>query len=123
MTVEWKDAADELRLSDLVDGTANAKQRDRYRVVLIAGRADLAISVSWSASRSRRPSTVDRSRQFVDQWVGRYRVGRARRDGAGPRRLTHGRGVEGPRGERDVDPAAAQEPGTQPGGEPVALPA
>ena len=38
MKVEWKDAGDERRLTELVASTANAKQRDRYRVVLIAGR-------------------------------------------------------------------------------------
>ena len=48
------------------------KQRDRYRVVLIAGaglggRAEL--------EREQIAATVARSRQFVDQWVGRYRTG------------------------------------------------
>ncbi len=36
MKVQWKDAADPQRLATLVDATQNAKQRDRYRVVLIA---------------------------------------------------------------------------------------
>jgi transposase len=70
--VDWRDAADERRLVGLVAATGNAKQRDRYRVVLIAGaglgdRAELG--------REGIAATVGRSRQFVDQWVGRYRRG------------------------------------------------
>ncbi len=36
MKVKLRDAADLLRLRELVNQTVNAKQQDRYRVVLIA---------------------------------------------------------------------------------------
>jgi transposase len=72
MNVDWKDAADERRLVELVGATGNAKQRDRYRVVLIAGQG---LGGEPELDRARIAATVGRSRQFVDQWVGRYRKG------------------------------------------------
>lgn len=72
MKVIWKDASDEGRLVELVAATSNAKQRDRYRVVLIAGRG---LGDRAELEREHIASTVGRSRQFVDQWVGRYRTG------------------------------------------------
>jgi transposase len=90
MKVKWRDASDEGRLTELVASTANAKQRDRYRVVLIAGRG---LGARQELERERIAATVGRSRQFVDQWVGRYRTGGidalvpARQPGAA-RRLT-----------------------------------
>jgi transposase len=72
MKVEWKDAGDERRLTELVASTANAKQRDRYRVVLIAGRG---LGERRELEREKIAATVGRSRQFVDQWVSRYRCG------------------------------------------------
>jgi transposase len=72
MKVDWKDAADEQRLAELVGATGNAKQRDRYRVVLIAGRG---LGDRPELEREQIAATVGRSRQFVDQWVGRYRTG------------------------------------------------
>lgn len=50
----------------------SAKQRDRYRVVLIAGQG---LGDRLELDRERIARTVGRSRQFVDQWVGRYRTG------------------------------------------------
>ena len=38
MKVHWKDVADEQQLVVLVDATRDAKPRDCYRVVLIAGQ-------------------------------------------------------------------------------------
>jgi putative transposase len=70
MKVDWKDAGDEQRLVDLVASSLNAKQRDRYRVVLIAGRG---LGEAPELQREQIAATVGRSRQFVDQWVGRYR--------------------------------------------------
>jgi transposase len=70
--VEWKGAGDETRLIGLVAGTSNAKQRDRYRVVLIAGRG---LGERRELEREQIAQAVGRSRQFVDQWVGRYRRG------------------------------------------------
>jgi transposase len=72
MKVDWKDAADAQRLATLVDATRDAKQRDRYRAVLIAGRG---LGEEAELSRGRIADTVGRSRQFVDEWVGRYRKG------------------------------------------------
>jgi len=72
MKVQWKDAADPQRLATLVDATKNAKQRDRYRVVLIAGQG---LGNQAELEREQIAATVGRSRQFVDQWVGRYRTG------------------------------------------------
>jgi transposase len=70
--VVWKDAADARRLGELVAATPDAKQRDRYRVVLIAGQG---LGDEPELDRERVAATVGRSRQFVDQWVGRYRTG------------------------------------------------
>lgn len=49
----------------------NAKQRDRYRVVLIALEGVGGVE----QERLQIASITGRSRQFVDQWVGRYRTG------------------------------------------------
>lgn len=70
MKVDWKDAADAERLRGLVRDTPNAKQRDRYRVVLIAGEG---LGEQRELQRDQIAQVVNRSRQFVDQWVGRYR--------------------------------------------------
>ena len=72
MKVIWKDAGDERCLIDLVALTSDAKQRDRYRVVLIAGRG---LGGRPALDREQIAAAVGRSRQFVDQWVGRYRTG------------------------------------------------
>lgn len=72
MNVEWNDVGDERRLTELVASTANAKQRDRYRVVLIAGRG---LGARQELEREQIAAIVGRSRQFVDRWVGRYRRG------------------------------------------------
>jgi transposase len=72
MRVVWKDAADEQRLVELVASTVNAKQRDRYRVALIAG---WGLGDRPELHREQIALAVGRSRQFVDQWVGRYRKG------------------------------------------------
>ena len=72
MKVSWTEAADEQRLVALVAAAANAKQRDRYRVVLIAGAG---LGDDAELEREQIAASVGRSRQFVDQWVGRYRTG------------------------------------------------
>ena len=72
MKVDWKDPADRERLIGLVATASGAKQRDRYRVVLIAGEG---LGDQAELERERIAATVGRSRQFVDQWVGRYRAG------------------------------------------------
>jgi transposase len=72
MKVWWKDPSDAQQLRELVRATTNAKQRDRYRVVLIAGEG-----LGDQPELQRKPiaAAVGRSRQFVDEWVGRYRRG------------------------------------------------
>jgi transposase len=72
MTIDWKDPADAQRLRELIAGEANAKQRDRYRVVLLAGEG---LGTRRQLDREQIAATVSRSRQFVDTWVGRYRRG------------------------------------------------
>jgi len=72
MKVDWKDPADAMRLRELIRQTSNAKQRDRYRVVLIAGAG---LGAQPELHREHIGAAVGRSRQFVDTWVGRYRSG------------------------------------------------
>jgi len=72
MTVQWKDAADAQHLTELIANESRAKQRDRYRVVLIAGAG---LGEQRELEREQIAAAVGRSRQFVDQWVGRYRRG------------------------------------------------
>lgn len=90
MKVDWKDADDAQRLTELVAATGGAKQRDRYRVVLLAGQG---LGDRAELDRQQIAATVGRSRQFVDQWVGRYRAGgidalTPRRQPGAARRLT-----------------------------------
>lgn len=71
MKVELRDSSDLSRLRQLVREERNAKQRDRYRVVLIAAEGLEGIE----ATPDQIAAAVGRSRQFVDEWVKRYRVG------------------------------------------------
>jgi transposase len=72
MKVQWKTSEDQPRLKQLMIEQTNAKQRDRYRAVLIAGQG-------WGdkaeLQREEIAAVLGRSRQFVDTWVGRYRKG------------------------------------------------
>ena len=72
MKVAWKAPQDPSHLRELIRDAANAKQRDRYRVVLIAGEG---LGEQSELRREQIASTVGRSRQFVDEWIGRYRRG------------------------------------------------
>jgi putative transposase len=72
MNVHWKDPADPQRLKDLIAKESNAKQRDRYRVVLIAGEG---LGDKPELQRQEIAQVTGRARQFVDAWVGRYRDG------------------------------------------------
>lgn len=92
MKVLWKDEVDQQRLIDLTAAATNAKQRDRYRVVLIAGQG---LGNDAELYREQIAATVGRSRQFVDEWVGRYRKGGIealipKRQPGAARRLTAG---------------------------------
>ena len=70
MKVVWKNPEDADRLRELIKSEKDAKQRDRFRVVLLAGcgLGDMA-----ECEREFIAEAVGRSRQFVDEWVGRYR--------------------------------------------------
>lgn len=70
MTVTWNESSDSQRLKELVAAVDKAKQRDRYRVVLLAGDGSAS---GRQLTREQIAEIVGRSRQFVDEWVGRYR--------------------------------------------------
>jgi transposase len=71
MRVNLHDPGDVEQLRQLVATERRAIQRDRYRVVLLA--AELRDGIEMT--RQQIAGTVGRSRQFVDEWVGRYRRG------------------------------------------------
>jgi putative transposase len=76
MRIDWKSPTDR---DEVVAGIAKATrqrrtlQRDRLRVVLLAGSGDG--EENRELFREQIARRVGRSRQFVDQWVGRYRKG------------------------------------------------
>ena len=70
MKVEWKESGDAACLQGLIAKEKQAKQRDRLRVVLLAGEG---LGDQKELSREQIAAIVGRARQFVDQWVGRYR--------------------------------------------------
>jgi len=70
MRVDWKDPGDPDRLRELLAAERQAKQRDRFRVVLLAGEG---LGQQKELSREQIAQVMGRSRQFVDAWVGRYR--------------------------------------------------
>jgi transposase len=72
LKVDWKDPSDAATLTQLIQTTTSAKQRDRYRVVLLSGQG---LGNKPELEREEIAAVVDRSRAFVDQWVGRYRSG------------------------------------------------
>jgi transposase len=72
MRIEWQEAGDAERLRELIAAERQAKQRDRFRVVLLAGEG---LGARKECAREEIAAAVGRSRQFVDQWVGRYRRG------------------------------------------------
>ena len=73
MTVELHHVEDLDRLRRLVRDERKAVQRDRYRVVLLAARRHAGDAPEMT--RQQIAAAVGRSRQFVDEWVGRYRAG------------------------------------------------
>lgn len=89
MKVLLHDPADLPALIERVHDEKNAKQRDRYRVVLIAAQG----LEGQEQRRDQIAAAVGRSRQFVDEWVKRYRHGglsalRAKKQPGGTPRLT-----------------------------------
>jgi len=71
MTVVLHRDDDVARLRRLVRDEGKAIQRDRWRVVLLAAQPP----AEGELTREQIAAAVGRSRQFVDEWVGRYRRG------------------------------------------------
>lgn len=71
MTVVFYQDGDVSRLRQLVRDEPKALQRDRYRVVLLAAEGSSGVEMT----RTQIAAATGRSRQFVDEWVGRYRRG------------------------------------------------
>ena len=69
MTVTTHDPGDLAALAALVAKEPDARQRDRYRAVL------LALAAAERLARSEIAGRLGRSPRFVDEWVGRYRRG------------------------------------------------
>ena len=67
MTVIPRDPADRQRLEELVQRESDARQRDRYRAVLLAMDGQL--------QGNQIAACLGRSPRFVDQWLARYRGG------------------------------------------------
>jgi transposase len=89
MRVNLHDPSDLDRLRQRVREESNAKQRERYRVVLLAAQGVKGRELK----REEIAVAVGRSRQFVDEWVKRYRTGgidslRARKQPGRTARLT-----------------------------------
>jgi transposase len=70
MKVVWKVPGDADRVEELMVAETKAIQRDRFRVVLLAGEG---LGEQAELEREEMARIVGRSRQFVDEWVGRYR--------------------------------------------------
>ena len=74
MRIEWKSPTDRDQVVARVSKAARQRktlQRDRLRVVLLAGDGE----EDRELFREQIAERVGRSRQFVDQWVTRYRKG------------------------------------------------
>jgi transposase len=71
MTVVLRHPEDVYRLGQWVAAERKAIQRDRYRVVLLAAQPPDGVELT----RDQIAKIVGRSRQFVDEWIGRYRRG------------------------------------------------
>jgi transposase len=71
MTVTVHDASQVTRLRELVRLEVNAKQRDRFRAVLLAIEGEAGVELEGDQIAAR----LGRSPRFVDQWLARYRQG------------------------------------------------
>lgn len=75
MRIEWKSSTDGDEVAARIAKATKQRrtlQRDRLRVVQLAGDGD---AEGRELFREQIAERVGRSRQFVDQWVGRYRTG------------------------------------------------
>lgn len=66
MHIEWRDPADEGELAGLIRDERDAKQRDRYRCVVLAIQGHDAPTIARMLGRSRK---------FVQRWAYAYRDG------------------------------------------------
>ncbi len=66
MDVSFRAEGDEIELAHRVRTGKDARQRDRYRCVLLVCRGEQTLSIAC---------TIGRSRKFVQEWVYRYRDG------------------------------------------------
>lgn len=71
MTVTVHEASEALKLRELIRTEANAKQRDRFRAVLLAIEGEQGGELEGDQIALR----LGRSPRFVDQWLARYRQG------------------------------------------------
>lgn len=71
MTVTVQDASEASKLRELIRTESNAKQRDRFRAVLLAIEGDSGVELEGDQIALR----LGRSPRFVDQWLARYRRG------------------------------------------------
>jgi transposase len=71
MKVTLVEPSDRIELQQRVRTETNAKQRDRWRAVLLAAEGDNGVELL----REQIAGRLGRSRQFVDEWVKRYRRG------------------------------------------------
>jgi putative transposase len=69
MRVKLHHVDDLTSLRDKVSAERDAKQRDRYRAVRLAAEGLGGVE----QTREQIAGALGRSRQFVDEWVGRYR--------------------------------------------------
>lgn len=75
MRIEWKSPADRAQVWDGYRRALKqrkALQRDRYNVILLLGDGG---PEGRELKREEIAAAVGRSRQFVDEWAGRYRTG------------------------------------------------
>lgn len=71
MTVMVHEASEVLKLRESIRSESNAKQRDRFRAVLLAIEGEAGVELEGDQIALR----LGRSPRFVDQWLARYRKG------------------------------------------------